>query len=181
MSRPPFIETASGRRFEPLNPDPNEIDIEDVAHALSHQCRYSGHTKVHYSVAEHCVRVADLLWSEEHDDAVQLWGLLHDASEAYLVDIPSPLKATPVFAAYRDAEKALMRAVCARFGLDEKEPPAVRAADLTLLATEVRDLMPARPEHWGALTNAPLLNVIRPWGPDWARKRFLDLFKELTK
>ncbi len=179
-SRPPFIETASGRSFKPLDPDPNEIDIEDIAHALSHQCRYSGHTRTHYSVAEHCVRVSDLLAELGCPREVLLWGLLHDASEAYLVDIPSPLKTTSLFAGYRVAEWTLMKAICERFGLSEEEPPVVRVADLTLLSTEVRDLMPARAEHWGSLTHAPLPEQIRPWGPEEARRRFLERFESLT-
>lgn len=179
--RPPFIETVSGRRFEPLNPDPLDIDIGDIAHALSHQCRYSGHTKVHYSVAEHSVRVSELLEAWGADRTVQLWGLLHDASEAYLVDIPLPLKSTTVFAGYRDAEKVLMAAVCQQFSLPVDEPHDVREADMKLLATEVRDLMPARPEHWSALSHGPLPDTVVPWGPEVARTRFLDRFKELTQ
>jgi hypothetical protein len=178
----PFIETASGRRFQPLDPDPNELDIGDIAHALSNQCRFSGHTRVHYSVAEHCVRVSELLQSWCANERTILWGLLHDASEAYLVDLPSPLKQHPAFAeGYRTAETALMVAICGRFGLVVEEPRVVRQADLVLLSTEVRDLMPNRPEHWSKLTGLPLAERIVPWAPETARRRFLDRFKTLTE
>lgn len=181
VERIDFIETASGRRFKPLEPNAGEIVIEDIAHALSHQNRFSGHTRVPYSVAEHSVRVCELLKMWGASPEVQLWGLLHDASEAYLVDIPQPLKHTEAFAAYRVAERALMVAVCVRFGLPVKEPHAVRLADSTLLATEARDLMPYRPEHWASLTTMPLPEPIRPWHPATARAAFLAAFKELYR
>jgi hypothetical protein len=181
MSRAPFIETHTGRSFQPLNPDPLDINIKDIAHALSHQCRFSGHTHVHYSVAEHCVRVSELLEKWGCTRWIQLWGLLHDASEAYLIDIPSPLKSTPVFALYREAEARLMDAVCERFRLPRTEPRRVRIADGVLCATEARDLMPYRPEHWTGLDEAPLPEVIKPWHSSSAKREFLARFEELTK
>ena len=176
-----YIETHSGRAFLPLEPDAGQIDIHDIAHALSHQCRFSGHTRVHYSVAEHCVRVAELLdkWGCTREE--QLWGLLHDASEAYLVDIPLPLKHTPAFSAYLVAERALMVAVCHRFGLPIEQPEIVTVADRRLLATEARDLMPYVPEHWGTLGQLALGESIVPWRPEIARRAFLSLFEELYR
>lgn len=175
-----FIETRTGKRFEPLAPAAEDIRIEDIAHALANQCRFSGHTKVHYSVAEHSVRVSELLEACGYGNGVQLWALLHDASEAYLVDIPSPLKALPEFAPYRAAEARLMAAICDRFGLPREEPAAVRVADETLLATEARDLMAYRPEHWGKLREQPLDEVIVPWGTCIARRNFLARFEGLV-
>lgn len=177
--RADFIETHTGRRFRPLAPVVADIDIEDIAHALSQQCRFSGHTAFHYSVAEHSVRVCELLAARGCSRTVQLWGLLHDASEAYLVDVPSPLKCLPAFDEYREVEKRLMLAICERFYLPAEEPRAVRWADATLLATEARDLMPFRPEHWEGLTEAPLLGAIEPWAPYKAKRDFLSHFKEL--
>lgn len=179
--RPDFIETASGRRFRPLAPEVGAINIEDIAHALSQQCRFSGHTRVHYSVAEHSVRVAELLRDCGHPKHVQLWGLLHDASEAYLVDIPLPLKHTDAFAAYRVAERALTVAICVRFSLPFEEPASVRVADGMLLATEARDLMPFFPEHWAGLENEPLEEKIAPWSAMLAKHAFLSVFEELTQ
>ncbi len=168
----PFIETFSGERFQPLKPILETIRIEDIAHALSNQCRFSGHTKTHYSVAEHSVRVSP--------PAVCFWGLLHDASEAWLVDLPTPLKAHPAIGdEYRKAEKRLMRAVCRAFELPLREPAAVKLADAVLLATEVRDLMYGRPSHWVALVAKPHAAVIVPWGPIEAERRFLKRFNQL--
>ena len=175
----PLIETRSGIGFWPLEPRAVDINIDDIAHALSQQCRFSGHTREHYSVAEHCVRVADVLEDWGCSTEVQLWGLLHDASEAYLVDIPSPLKCLPEFAPYREAEARLMAAVCERFGLPIVEPVEVRAADGVLLATEARDLMAFAPEHWTKLTHAPLDERIVPWGSQQARRAFRLRFDSL--
>lgn len=175
----PFIETRSGQRFEPLEPRVEAIHIADIAHALANQCRFSGHTRKHYSVAEHSVRVSQLVqaWGESRD--VQRWALLHDASEAYLVDLPAPLKRQPEFASYRATEARVMAAVCERFKLPAEEPEAVRRADGVLLATEARDLMPFRPEHWSKLAHSPLTARIEPWSHDYAKARFLLRFEEL--
>jgi hypothetical protein len=182
MKRPPFIETFLGERFQPLKPVLETIRIEDIAHALSNQCRFSGHTRVHYSVAEHSVRVARLLISWGQDEQTVLWGLLHDASEAYLVDLPTPLKSDPAIGdAYRRAEKRLMHAVCRAFELPLREPSSVRLADAVLLSTEVRDLMYGRPSHWDALVAKPIEEKIEPWGPFEAEREFLRMFRELTE
>ena len=178
-----YIETFTGVAFRPLDPNPADICIEDIAHALAHQCRFSGHTRRFYSVAEHSVRVAELLEAQGHTPDVLLWGLLHDASEAYLVDIPTPLKQSPMFDAYRLAEFVLNRAIAERFRV-----PAlgighwhVGQADAVLLATEARDLMPYRPEHWGTLTAEPLEDVIVPWSPRTAERNFLRTYNRLRR
>lgn len=177
----PFIETYSGHTFSPLKPVFAEIRIEDIAHALSNQCRFSGHTRFRYSVGEHSVRVSERLGECGYRRSVQLWGLLHDASEAYLVDLPTPLKLDEAFAeVYRTAEHRLMAAICRRYSLPVKEPAAVRVADAELLATEVRDLMHGNRAYWRKLKAKPLSGRIRPWGPDVAEFEFLRRYRELT-
>jgi uncharacterized protein len=174
-----FIETYSGVRFRPFVPRAEDIRLQDIAHALSHQCRFSGHCREFYSVAEHSVRVSWLLARWGHSSPVQLWGLMHDASEAYLQDVAAPLKRTPLFDGYRDAERDVMRAICDVFELPKKQPEVVKQADLALLSTEARDLMPFRPEHWGSLTEAPLEERITPWTSREARRKFIHRFVEL--
>lgn len=176
-----FIETYTGKAFYPLAPVVKDIDIWDVAHALANQCRFSGHARIHYSVAEHSVRVSDLLREWGEDRETQLWGLLHDASEAYLVDVPLPLKALPEFDGYRKAEARLMKAICLKFRLRSEQPESVGRADRVLLATEARDLMPCRPEHWRALGVPPLVMRISPWGTEMARFEFLKRFDALKE
>src|SRR4051812_44303587 len=103
-----LIQTYSGKQFFPMRPIGGDIDIEDIAHALSNQCRFSGHCQRFYSVAEHSLRVAELV-TPQH----KLWALLHDASEAYLVDLPTPIKRT--LEEYRNAENRVMKAICRAF------------------------------------------------------------------
>jgi hypothetical protein len=176
----PFIETFSGKTFKPLAPIWADIRIDDIAHGLSNQGRFSGHTRHFYSVAEHSVRVSERLAECLYPRPVQLWGLLHDASEAYLVDLPKPLKLdVTIGAAYQRAEKALMVAVCKRFSLPTQEPAAVRIADAELLATEVRDLMHGDRPYWKKIRAKPLLGRIRPWSASVAEYEFLRQYKEL--
>ncbi len=173
---PDFIELHSGQAFHPLSPDAEQIRIEDIAHALSHLCRFCGHTNTFYSVAEHSVRVARWLEEQGYGPQVVLRGLLHDASEYALSDISSPVKRTDAFAGYRSAEERLMSVICERFGLPEKEPEAVRKADLVLLATEAKCLMPYRKENWVGLTEEPLYEDIIPWSSAEAKRQFLLMF-----
>lgn len=153
---------------------PDDVWIEDIAHALGNQCRYSGHTREFYSVAEHSVRVAHILEESGQPWEIVLFGLLHDAAEAYLVDLPRPLKRDSALgAAYIEAEERCLRAVMCHFGLWRPEPPCVRAADLTMLATERRDLMPGD-DVWEVIADvAPLPEQIEPWEPRDARETFL--------
>ena len=133
-----FIHTYTGKKFRPLTPDPDAIDIRDIAHSLAMQPRFGGMTARFYSVAEHSVRVSMVCATKD-----AMHGLLHDASEAYLKDLPAPVKYGEASAAYRQAEAALQAAIYARFGLDVKEPASVKRADLVLVHTEGRDLFPA--------------------------------------
>lgn len=151
-----YIETFTGKRFRPLAPAIEDICIEDIAHALSNQCRFSGHTWRHFSVAQHSINVCAYLRDQGFSETVQLWGLLHDASEAYLVDLPSPLKHQPEFLPYRQAEARLMKAICERFGLPDEEPAAVKDADARMLAEEAFELMPFNPLHWTQLEHRPM-------------------------
>jgi 5'-deoxynucleotidase YfbR-like HD superfamily hydrolase len=176
----PFIETYSGLTFAPLKPIFADIRIADIAHALANQGRFSGHTRFRYSVGQHSVLVSELLEVLGHPHPVQLWGLLHDASEAYLVDLPTPLKRHPVFGRiYRAAEKRVQRAVCVRFGLPVREPAAVTEADRVLLATEVRDQMHGKRPYWKKITAKPMPDRIRPWMSGVVEYEFLRRFKEL--
>ncbi len=171
-----FIETYSGKRFEPLNPNPEDICIQDIAHALSQQCRFAGHTKAFYSVAQHCVEVSLLaeLWGCSPRMIVQ--ALLHDASEAYISDVSTPLKQSTSFAAYREAEAVLQGCIYSRFGVPTKDHSLVRKADAVLLSTEARDMMPFVPEHWGALKEEPLTRHLFPWSSAEAERCFLIRF-----
>src|SRR5689334_2642685 len=113
-----WMQTFTGRRFYPLSPRPGEIDPADIAHALSLLCRYGGHVDRFYSVAEHCVLMSQAVAPED-----ALAALLHDATEAYVVDVPRPLKRQ--LAGYREIEEQVWFAIAYRFRLDYELPAAV--------------------------------------------------------
>lgn len=173
-----WIQTYTGKIFWPLDPRPEEVDIEDIAHALSFLCRFGGHTEKFYSVAEHSVRLSYIVPQKD-----RLWGLLHDASEAYLVDLPRPLKYHSAMGAlYRGIEEQLMNAICERFGLSPTMPQTVFNADVVMLITEKRDLLKIPPplKEYELMAN-PLEDVIIPTDSfDVANLAFLDRFDVLS-
>lgn len=176
------ILLASGNYVNPMSLRPDDVWIEDIAHALGNQCRYSGHTREFYSVAEHSVRLATILEEAGESWEVVLFGLLHDAAEAYLVDLPRPLKRDSALGeAYMDAEERCLRAVMCHFGLWRPQPRCVSAADLRMLATERRDLMPGD-DVWAVIADVePLEEVIEPWDPRDARETFLFEFHRYSR
>ncbi|SHJ71538.1 hypothetical protein SAMN05444159_1299 [Bradyrhizobium lablabi] len=172
-SRGDWIQTALGRQFWPIDPRADEVFIDDIAHALSMLCRFGGHCLRFYSVAEHSVLLSRAA-APEH----KLWALLHDASEAYLVDVPRPLK--PFLAGYKEAEDKIMRAVCERFGLDADMPTAVKEFDGRILFDERTQNMATAPVRWST-DAAPIGVTLQYWTPLVARANFLSDFRYLTE
>lgn len=167
-----WIITRSGRKFDLFKPTADMVDPTDIAHSLSMQCRFNGHTSSFYSVAQHCYLVADLVPAEH-----QLTALLHDATEAYVGDMVRPLKeemriyasAMQVDCVYNGVEHLIWLAICDRFNLSPELPASVKHADLVALATEKRDLMPHHPEPWACLEGIePFAAFIDPWAPSYA-------------
>lgn len=132
-----YMLTFSGRRFWPTDPHPDDVHLEDIAHALALQNRFGGHTRSPYSVAQHCVLVSELV-----PPALALEGLFHDASEAYIVDIPRPLKYSVGMEGYKPIEAAVQEAICLKYGLPATLAPAIKVADDAACYAEMRDLMP---------------------------------------
>ena len=109
-----------------------------------------------------------------------LWGLLHDASEAYLSDVPAPLKELPPLEAYRAAERSLQGTIAARFGLAPEQPASVTAADRDMLRIEMRDLVnPMTVPRRQTVPQNRRLGIRNPWHPKAAKARFLSRFREL--
>lgn len=168
------ITTYSGVRFRPLSSNPADILIEDIAHSLANQCRFAGHVRVFYSVAEHSVRVSRLCRPED-----ALWGLLHDASEAFICDVPAPLKELPEFEAYRAAERDLQQLIATRFGLPAEQPTSVTEVDEAIRRIEMRDLLTAG--STGRKKAGQTLSITKPWSPRMAEARFLTRFHRLNR
>ena len=175
MQMPPEILTHEGHYFNFLTPETSKFSIRTIAHALSNICRFNGHTRAHYSVAEHCVHVARLC-PDEH----KLSGLLHDAAEAFVGDVASPLK--QLLPEYKVIEQRVEAEIFKRFALPSKLHQSVKHADLVMLATERRDLMPAKGGEWGILLNIrPSFDEIKtPWTPAEAYDRFISTYRNLT-
>lgn len=172
-----FITTYTGRRFYPLDPNPADVCIEDIAHALSMICRFNGHVRSFYSVAEHSVHVSRIVPPE-----YALAGLLHDASEAYIADVSSPIKATGEMAPYRKAESAVQAAVYNSFVSGRyhfgKAGHSVHSADRAMLALEARTLLPYDP--WMDDLPAPADVTLGLWSPERAERAFLERYEELV-
>jgi len=166
-----WIQTYTGKQFWPLTPRVEDVDVRDIAHSLSLQCRFNGHCRMFYSVAEHSVRV-----SRAVSPSMAPWGLLHDAAEAYLTDLPRPVKAT--LTGFQDLEESVLEVIARAFGLPWPMPEAVRAADDALLATEARDLMAPPPCSW-QLPAEPLAERIVPVSAERAEELFLGRHREL--
>lgn len=162
------ILTSLGKPFDLAAPRADDIDPRDIAHALGNLCRFNGHTRQFYSVAQHSCLVADLV-PEEH----KLAALLHDAAEAYIGHMMEPLKQCVLL--IRDLERLVWTRICERFRMDPVLPEAVQSADLVVATTERRDLMPHTSTEWTVLTGiAPTASVIRPWSIQEARDTYFQ-------
>src|SRR3954465_8762038 len=146
----PYIQTVSGRWVNPFEPDPAQLDIGDIARALGNQCRFGGHCRAFYSVAQHPVHGSERIERGGADAEEVFAALMHDASEAYLGDMPHPIKhRSPLGAAFKAAEEHLERAIHARFRV-KADVPEIKRVDRALLATE-RRIFSGENWHWPEL------------------------------
>jgi hypothetical protein len=166
------LMTASGLDFYPMAPDPAAVRIEDIAHALSNICRYGGHVREFYSVAQHSVLVSRAL-----PPHLRLWGLLHDSAEAYVGDIPRPLKRHLV--GYEAIEAGVMAAIVTALGLSPAEMPGqVKRIDNAIIADEAFALMPPRARDWPA-PYGELGIAVEAWSPRRARGEFMAEYRTI--
>lgn len=169
-----WIQTYSGQMFWPLDPRPEEIFVYDIAHALSLICRYAGHCRTFYSVAQHCIIGTHLV-----DPEFALDFLFHDAPEAYICDMPKPVKV--YLPEYHVIEDRIEQAISARFDLQYPHPPEIKHMDWTLLITEARDLMEIPLVSWNIPEGIKALNQkIVPWQPAKAESLFHRHYELLT-
>jgi uncharacterized protein len=173
-----FLRTFTGRNVFPLELRVTDIHIEDIAQALSNLCRYNGHPIKFYSVAQHSVLVSQYLMNRYGQRHIGLSGLLHDAPEAYIGDMPTPLKR--LLPGFVEAEDRIQTVVQEYFNLlYPLDCPEIKDADMKLLATEARDLM-GNPKDWSSLKGLePLQEQIICWPPETARTAFLKQYYAL--
>lgn len=165
-----WMQTYTGGMLYPLDPRPEEIRIEDISAALSKLCRYGGQCIRFYSVAEHCVHVANA--APPH---VALAALMHDASEAYLCDVIRPIKRS--LANYQEIEAGLERCIAQRFSLPWPIPPEVKTLDNGILWDEMQQNMTPPPKPWITwLTDKPLGVTLQFWTPAEASYQFTTAF-----
>lgn len=176
-----YIQTFTGRRFYPADPRPWDVDIHDIAHALSNLCRFNGHTRQFYSVAQHSVLVSCIV-----PESLALDGLMHDAAEAYLSDITSPVK--PLLEEIARIEARIHESIAIAMAANYRSlichthPLQIKHADLVMLATERRDLLTPTVDEWPCLEGiTPRPEQITAWDPATAKKMFLERFAELTE
>lgn len=184
MTQDPGLALISGGYFKFLEPETSEFEIEDIAHNLSHVCRYGGGSRYHFSVAQHCVNASFIV-----PPAFALEALLHDAAEAFFGDMTSPLKRLcPDYVRLLEAAELV---VARRFGVPEKLSPEVKLADMQLLLVEKNHLVPHANAHpraawpdWDGYELAPELRkfvTLHELTHKQARTSFLNRFEALTR
>lgn len=167
-----WIQTYTGKHIYPLDSRPEEIDIEDIAHSLSNLCRFNGQCLRFYSVAEHSVLV-----SRFASNSNKLVALMHDASEAYLADIPRPLKKN--LSGYVESEEVLMSAIGNKFGFDWPMPDEVKLLDNRILYDEAYQNMAPITKTWHD-PYEPLGVKLEFWTPTEAKNHFLESFSQYS-
>lgn len=186
-SYPHYIATRSGKKFNLRNPRPCDVDIKDIATALSKVCRFTGHTEDFLSVGQHCSNVYRILKEWGEPPIVQIYGLLHDAPEAYLNDVVRPLKA--MLPHYRAFERKVMACILKGLKLDKvlcltsKQLETVKLADDSCALAERRDQI----NHGGTMPSNNFVGTdAKPWktsivGIEWrdARIQFLRDYNNL--
>lgn len=176
-----WFPTASGVKFYPTAPSMADIHIEDIAHSLAMQCRFAGHVKTFYSVAQHSVLV-----SQNVPQHLALAGLLHDAAEAYCQDIIAPLKRTGLYEDHLAIEDHLLLMIFEKYNLPfwalPENQPLIKHADLRALMTERRDVCHPKASLYDWHVDAePFDAEIVGQSPQEAKTSFLKRFEEVSR
>lgn len=168
-----WIQTHMGIKFWPLDPRVEEIHIKDIAHALSLTCRFNGHCKKFYSVAEHSVHCSRVI-----DNDLKLPALLHDGSEAYINDVSRPIK--PYLENYREIESGITKVIGEKYNISDEKWQLVKPIDHAMLATEALQVFERGVLGWAWDPREFALNLeIKFWTPEEAESEFLKQFNQL--
>lgn len=176
-----WIQTYTCQAFDPCSANLKDILIEDIAHALSLTCRYLGHCKWLYSVAQHCVLGTEWLQNNKYDGHYQLAFLLHDASEAYLSDIPRPLKQSHLFSNYKIIEERLQQQIFNRFRIYfSPDNPMLHWVDQQVCHSEAPQVLTKIHPNSNLFGRYDVLKVkVERWSPEETEHRFLEHFFRL--
>lgn len=175
-----YITTYTGKHFDPTAPDASLFDIQDIAHALSLTCRGNGHVKTFFSVGQHCVNCALEAERRGFSARVVLACLLHDASEAYMSDVPRPFKhALP---SYVEAEERLLDMIYEKFlgsVLTEEEQRQVKEIDDDLLYYDLKILLGETPKGEAPELKIELDYTVQPF--EKTEKQYVELYESYVK
>lgn len=178
-----WFQTYTGHAFPLFDFKPADFIIEDIAHSLANLCRYNGHCKWHFSVAQHSIYVMECLKKVLHVESKKLLltGLLHDAAESYTNDIVRPVKRHPIMRPYVDWQNHIDRGLAEQFDIPYPFPTVIKRADNILLVTEKEQIThQPSPRPW-TLVEEPWFELeIEQWSPEVAKERFLAAFAALS-
>jgi hypothetical protein len=166
-----YIGTYTNKKYHFLNPSVSEVCIEDISQALSMNCRYSGHVKSFYSVAEHSCIIFDLALKETGDLIEAYSGLMHDASEAYLTDVPRPIK--PHLEGYSDIEQKAEKIIQDAFNFTPMSN-YIKYVDTHICGIEAKQLFQVTPSWADDFDHIDI--QVKGWMPDQAKREFMDRF-----
>lgn len=170
-----YINTYTGKNLYFLDPDPGNIVLEDIAHGLAFNCRFGGHTKRYYSIALHSLNVSERLGKMGHGSMLQFYGLLHDAAEAYMGDVPAPIKSN--LEKFREIEERILKALWNAFGVSppsDEQWKKVKQADRKLLNYEAGKLL----NHAGWPEQVDIEHDLGG-SPEEDKKKFIEKFRQL--
>jgi hypothetical protein len=177
-----FVETYSGVKFFPLDPKPRDIKIMDIASGLSKICRYNGQCKIFFSVAQHSLNCMDYARRMGYSKRIQLLALLHDAAEAYVSDIASPIK--PLIPLFGQIENNILKTIHQAFGIvfpNASEWKVIKEIDTIMLATEAFQIMPMRSwDEWIYHVERDQGLTIEEKSIDGIRTEFVEQFTKLN-
>ncbi len=180
-----WIQTYTGKKFWPLSPKPEDVCIKDIAHSLSMLCRFNGHCTKFYSVAQHCCLVSMIAGNGQEARSLSarelaFHGLLHDAAEAYLGDIATPIKSRED----NRREALVLRAILQAFGRDEpteEQAATIKTIDMQMLRVEKNDLINGN-DKWACLDNVSDIPFrVWPVSAQKAEKDFWTRFEWLLR
>ena len=174
-----YITTYTGLHFYPTEPNPDGLRMEDIAHALSLLCRGNGHTKTFFSVGQHCLHCAREAQARGYSRRVALACLLHDASEAYLSDVPRPFKQS--MPQYRVLENRLLDVIYTKFlgaPLTDEEAALVKQIDDDMLYFDLRLLLNEPSNEAGPEMKSAFSYDVLPF--ETVEREYLELYKKLS-